>query len=109
MVGIGVAGRGVDGLVHAAHLCIAGPVEPGQLTAVAQTVFPGVTGHQQPVDAAHEFPPADDLADKAFHGIQRRPAGVPGPYRFFTHLHGIQQAGVEIGGQDGMEQPVFIV
>ena len=56
---IGVFQRLADGLAHALHLGVAGPVERRQRPGVAEGVALGVLGHVQPVDAAHVFAPAD--------------------------------------------------
>ena len=45
---------------------------------VASSALRRVIRHVQPVDAAHELPPAEDLPDEALDRVQRRAAGAPG-------------------------------
>jgi hypothetical protein len=44
---------------------------------VAERVAGGIVRAFEEVDAAHEFPPADDLADEALDRVERRAALAP--------------------------------
>ena len=78
VVGIGTA-RAIAPPHAAGSACgsCTGPEPLRQRRGVAQGVALVVAGHVGPVDAAHVFAPAQDLADEALHRRQRRGAGLP--------------------------------
>ena len=89
------------------HAGVAAPVITGQRTLIVKPVFAGVIRHQQPIDAPHIFPPAQDLANEALHRIERRltlPVSLLGG---LTDHQRIQQTNIQIGRQQAVEQGVF--
>jgi len=73
-----LGGKTPDGMGEAVHLRLAAPVERGEPALLVELVAAGVVGAFEEIDAAHVFPPADDLADEALDGIERGAALFPG-------------------------------
>ena len=96
MVGIGKPACLVDRLLHAVHAGVAAPEEIRQRAMRFQIVHGGIVRHLQPVDAVHEFAPAQNLANEALDRVQRRMAGVPGGFGGSHRLAGKQQPGIQI-------------
>ncbi len=63
-----------------------------------------VARHVQPVHAAHELAPAEHLADEAFHRVQRRQPLPPRPLGGAAHRQRVEQAEVERGRHQRVEQ-----
>ena len=59
----------------------------------------GVVRHAGPVDAAHIFAPAQDLADEALHAGQGRACVVQGVLGCGNHLAWIEQLEVQCDRQ----------
>ena len=91
MVGIGKPARLVDRLLHAVHAGIAAPEEIRQRAMRLKKVHGGIIRHLQPVDATHEFAPAQNLANETLDRVQWRMAGVPGSLGGAYRLAGKQQ------------------
>ena len=70
--------------------------ESGSIEERAKCILALIARHGVPIDAAHIFAPPDDLADKAFCGIDRHPARPILRLHPPAHGHGIQQAGVDV-------------
>ena len=69
---IGVAHGLPDHHCHAAHAGGAGPKKFRQSFLRPQRITRRIFRHVEPINAAHEFPPAQNLPDKSFHGVQGR-------------------------------------
>ena len=61
-----------------------------------------IAGHFKPVDATDIFAPADDLADEALRGVQRRLAGAIGLLDLATDSNGSSRPQFEILRDDGV-------
>ena len=105
VVRIAVLERLPDGVRQAAHRRAARPVEAGQRLVRLQRVEAQVAGHAQPVDAAHVFAPAQDLADVAFGRGQRDLARPPRRLDAGNHFPRIQQLQVQRRGDQRVVQP----
>ena len=104
MVGVGILPRLADRLCHTAHLGLSRPVELGQLAVRLHRVQVAIPGHMQPVDASDVFAPADDLADEALGAVERHVAGAVGGLRGGDHGAGTQQATIQRGRDERVEQ-----
>lgn len=92
-----------DRLADTAHRRRRAPVEAGQRAGGAERVLRRIARHKVPVDAADVLSPAEDLADEAFHGIERGAARAPGVFRRPAGLHRVEQADVEAGRNKRVE------
>ena len=108
MVGIGKPARLVDRLLHAVHAGIAAPEEIRQRAMRLKIVHRGIVRHLQPVDAAHKFAPAQNLANEALDRVQRRMAGVPGGFGGAHRLAGKQQPGIQIKADMAVIHPRLV-
>ena len=63
--------------------------------------------HLVPVEAAHIFAPADDLADEAFDAVERRAALAIGLFGTAAQIERVEQAEVDAGRKHRMEQVVL--
>ena len=76
---MGVLAGGADAVCEAAHVGLARPEELGERAVGVQLIRLGEARHGVPVEPAHIFAPADDLADEALDRIQwRAPLAVFG-------------------------------
>jgi hypothetical protein len=100
MMGIGQPLRLPDGSRQAGHVRLAGPVEFGQRPFSPKEVLLRILRHLQPVDAAHIFAPADDLAHETFDRIERRITRLIRRDGCIHALHGTQQLEVECRGEE---------
>ena len=107
MVGISLAPGLVDRGGEAGHVGLAGPVEFGQGACRLQGVAADIVRSFAPIDAAHIFAPADDLADEAFGRVQRRPAGAPGRFDTMTDGKRVEQADIDVGRQQRVIEEGF--
>ena len=105
MVGVGVAARLGDDVGDAGHVGLARPVEPRQGPIGVEEVAPRIVRHLQPVDAAHEFPPAQDLADEAFDGVQRRATRAILALGAAAGVERIEQTQVDRGRDQSVPHP----
>jgi len=78
-----------EGIAQAGHVGFAGPVKTGQGSLRGQRIVVGVFRHLGPVDAAHEFAPAQDLPNKA---LDRRQGRIPCPVSVLSRLHDLPGA-----------------
>ena len=91
VVGVAVLQGLGDGILQAGHLRLAGPVPGRQIGLGIQGVALEAIGHVQPVNAAHEFTPAQDLPDKSFHCRQWRVTVAVGRLGGVHHFARVQQ------------------
>jgi hypothetical protein len=105
VVRVAVRQRLRDGVAQAGHVGVAGPVPGRQRRLGVQRVALQVAGHLRPVDAAHVFAPAQDLADEAFHRRQRRMAAAVRGFGRGHHLARVQQLEVERRAQLRVPEP----
>ena len=107
VVGVGLfLGLG-DGGPEAGHVGLGGPVEVRQRPVGPEEILFHVARHLQPVDAAHVFAPADDLADEAFGCVQGRPAGVVLVRNPPADRQRVEKTGVDVEGENGMIEEAF--
>jgi hypothetical protein len=107
VVGIAVLQGLPNRIAQAGHLGVAGPVKLGQRFVRLLGVALGVVGHVGPVNAAHVFTPAQNLAHKTFHRLQRRMAIVKSCLCRSQHLTWVDQLQVERTRQVRVIQPNF--
>ena len=105
VVRVAVAQGLADGVAQAGHLDVAGPVKRGQISGGAQRVALLIFRHLRPVNAAHVFAPAQNLADKAFDRRQRRGACAVGGLGGGHHFARAQQLEVHGAGQVRVVEP----
>jgi hypothetical protein len=103
VMGIGMLLRRADGLGHAAHVGLAGPVEGGERALRFEIIRFRIGRHAQPVEAAHIFAPADDLADEALDGVQGRIRR----HRRIADLARLKQTAIEIRRNHGMIEKIL--
>ena len=104
MMGIGVGACFLHDLRNTVHFCFATPVAHWQRAVRVECIAVRIIWHAQPVDAAHIFTPAQDLADESFHGIERRGPLAIGVLRRQANLARRQQAAIQIGRDRSMKQ-----
>lgn len=109
VVGVAVGEGLFEGIAHAGHVGVAGPVECGQIVGGVEGVFLEIAGHVQPIDAADVFAPADDLADEAFGSFERNAVwiGAPGLFHCFADGDGVDEFDVEGAGESGVVEERF--
>ena len=107
VVGVAVFQGLGDGIAQAGHVGVASPVPAGQFLLGIECVALEVAGHLCPVDAPHEFAPAQDLADETLHAGQRCLALPVGGFCGLHHLAGMYQFQVECRGELGVVEPGF--
>ena len=107
MVGIGMLARMVHGLLDAGHTGFSAPIEIGQRALGVEIIQPAISGHVQPVNPAHIFPPAQNLPDETFGGIQRHMIVAIGSFRLAADFERQQQARIEIARQQRVVQKGF--
>ena len=105
VVGVAELKRLPDRVAQAGHLGVTRPEKRRQRAGRAEGVDRRVVRHAQPVDAAHEFPPTQDLADKPLRARQRRPAGAVGRLRRRHDLARIEQLEIQRGRQTRVVEP----
>ena len=104
VMGIGHVPRLPHRMAHAGHPRLAPPIDRRQGAGMPQRVAPHVIGALQRPDAAHEFPPADDLPDEPLCRIDRHAPRLPFRLDPAADLHGRQKAKVQIGRDQRMAQ-----
>ena len=91
--------------VHAGHATAAQLLQPlGQRTISAEVISGGIVGAKPPVEAVGVFAPAQDLANHPFQARQGRTPLQPCLLQPADHLKRLQQANVEIRGEQGVPQ-----
>jgi hypothetical protein len=98
VVGVAVFQRLADGGGQAGGMGAAGPEPGGQWRGVAVLVGLGQRRHLPPIDAAHEFAPAENLPDEAFGGSERHAAGFVGGDGGGDYRARVEQLEVQRGG-----------
>lgn len=88
MMGIGQIARLPHRMGQAVHPRRPAPIERGQIAGMVQRVALSILRPFQKIDAAHEFPPADDLANEPFDRIQ---GGMAARIRRFGALANFQR------------------
>ncbi len=94
-----------EGLLQAAHVCRAAPEPVRQRALRRERIVLTVARHVQPVDAAHVFPPAENLPDETLGTGQGTATGAPARLHGPTQRQRFQQADVEVHGDQAVEQP----
>ena len=79
VVVVGGAFNLLDHAAQAVHVRLSAVEKSGQLARGSESVGLQVVWHFQPIDAVHEFPPADDLPHETFDGGERGVARFVGP------------------------------
>ncbi|WP_425338399.1 hypothetical protein [Thiorhodococcus minor] len=104
---MGIAGteRLAERLAQADHLGLARPVEARQGLMGIQGILIQQTRHARPVEVPNVLAPAEDLADEALHGVERRPARVEGRNGGVQDLTRVEQLQVERGRELRMVEP----
>ena len=98
VVGVALLDDVAHGVRNAGHIRFAVPQQRRYGLVVVQGVAVGVARHMRPVDAAHELPPAQDLAHEALDAVQRRLPLVIGRDRGIHRFPRIEEMEIESGG-----------
>jgi hypothetical protein len=94
-------------LAHAIQLCHASPAKRRKAAVCLKEVLLGIIGHFEPIDAANIFALANDLANKAFNGIQWRFSNMISLFSRLYTFQRKQQTTVQIKADMGMIHPWF--
>ena len=100
VMGIGLVPRLRDHGLEAGHISLNRPVEIGKRARGAERIHRAIAGHGEPVDAAHIFPPADDLPDEALRRVKRGVAFKTGPLRPPADDHRVEQPDIDVEGEE---------
>ena len=84
------------GFADTGHCSVGTPIESRQRPLGIEKIQVGIVGHVEPVNTPHIFPPAKNLSDKPFSGIQWHVIVAIGRFRLAADFKRQEQSGIDV-------------